>query len=57
MRDVEQEDVLAQRTPEDAEIPIPKRGEFLRNMEKVAPPVEPTDDCDDDASGVGGPRE
>jgi hypothetical protein len=27
-----------QRRPKDEEIPIPKRGDFLRNLKKVAKP-------------------
>lgn len=31
---------------EPVEIPVPTRGEWLRNMEKVAPPVESERDDD-----------
>lgn len=30
-----------QPTPKGLEIPVPTREEFLRNMDKVAPPVAP----------------
>jgi hypothetical protein len=30
-----------QTTPKGLEIPVPTREEFLRNMETVAPPVQP----------------
>jgi hypothetical protein len=41
-----------QRTPKGAEIPVPKRGDFLRNMEKVAPPAKPeTDEPESPARG------
>ncbi len=29
----------SQKTPKGLEIPVPTREEFLRNMDKVAPPV------------------
>jgi hypothetical protein len=32
-----------QTTREGAEIPIPKRGDFLSNLRKVAPPEKPRD--------------
>jgi hypothetical protein len=41
----------AQTTPKGAEIPVPKRSEFLRNMEKVAPPAKPEDEREDDSTG------
>ena len=37
----EQDDAPKQTTPKGLEIPIPTREEFLRNMEKVAPPPKP----------------
>jgi hypothetical protein len=37
-----------QRTKEGAEIPIPKRGDFFKNLEKVAKPKR--DDSDDGGS-------
>ena len=33
-----------QRTPKGAEIPIPKRDDFLRNLEKVATPEKESGD-------------
>lgn len=35
-----------QKTPKGKEIPIPTREEFVRNLDKVAPPVKrsPSDD-------------
>ncbi len=31
----------SQATPKGVQIPVPTREEFLRNMDKVAPPVPP----------------
>ncbi len=33
-----------QTTPKGAEIPVPTREEFLRNMDKVAPAARPLED-------------
>jgi hypothetical protein len=30
-----------QKTPKGAEIPIPKRGDFFKNLKKVATPLPP----------------
>lgn len=46
------EDKQTQRTPKGAEIPIPTREEFLRNLAKVAPPVKGSDRDPDDDSAV-----
>jgi hypothetical protein len=35
-----------QRTEKGAEIPIPKRGDFFKNLEKVAKPKEPDESSD-----------
>lgn len=35
MSDKHKQDEPKQETPKDQEIPIPKRGEFLRNLRKV----------------------
>lgn len=45
-----------QRTPEGAEIPVPKRGDFMRDMEKVAPPAKP-DERNDDSRADGSPEQ
>ena len=36
MSDKRKQDEPKQKTPKGQEIPIPKRGEFLRNLRKVA---------------------
>jgi hypothetical protein len=47
-----------QTTPEGLEIPVPTRDEFLRNMAKVAPPLEPPEDKrSGDAEDAGGQPE
>jgi len=38
-----------QRMPKDAEIPVPKRSEFLRDMENVAPPAKQDDEREPDS--------
>jgi hypothetical protein len=31
-----------QKTPKGAEIPIPKRGDFFKNLKKIATPLVPS---------------
>ena len=42
-----------QKTPQGAEIPVPKRGDFMRNLEKVSKPVrkEREEDREDSPPG------
>jgi len=36
-----QDEQPTQKTPQGAEIPVPKREDFLRDLKKVAPPTKP----------------
>lgn len=49
MPDQEQE---TQETEEGLTIPVPKRGDFFRDLEKVAKPRKPSDDA-----GSGSPED
>lgn len=40
-----------QETPEGASIPVPKRGDVLRDLRKVAKPVERPSDTDAEGAG------
>jgi hypothetical protein len=44
MADDKQEPEPTQTTLKGLKIPVPTREEFLRNLEKVAPPVPPADE-------------
>jgi hypothetical protein len=46
-----------QRTPEGAEIPVPKRNDFMRNMDKVAPPVRPADEREPESPADDSPEQ
>jgi hypothetical protein len=44
---VERDDEPKQTTPKGAEIPVPQREDFLRNLEKIAPRPQRSVDGDD----------
>lgn len=44
MPDEQRDDEPKQTTPKGAEIPVPTREAFLRDLRKVAPPAKPDDD-------------
>lgn len=41
-----------ERTPKGLTIPVPKRDDFIANLKKTAPKVEPPDDEDSTTDGA-----